>query len=921
MQSILRRRGLAALVWIVVVAGSLAAAPVQVTSVEGITEYALDNGLRLLLFPDPARPTVTVNLTVLVGSRHEGYGEGGMAHLLEHMLFKGTASHPAPDKLFTERGAKYNGSTSEDRTNYFETLPAGDENLEFAVRFEADRLVNCPIKAEDLATEMTVVRNEFEMDENDPSGVLLKRMVGVAYEWHNYGKPTIGNRTDVERVPAESLRRFYQKHYQPDNAVLVVAGRFDQAKALEHVQKHFGAIPRPKRKLEATYTEEPPQDGERTVTLRRVGDVGIVALLFHVPAGRHEESAAVRAVEEILGDTPSGLLHKALVETKKASWVGGFARAMYDPGYLMFLAGVRADQSRDEVHRILLETVDRLIQNGVTEEDVARVKTRFAAERRRALANSEQLAVALSQWAAQGDWRLFFVFRDRMEKLTPKDVHEAAKKYLRASNRTVGIYVPTKEADRTPIPAAPDVAAVVKDYKGREAVAAGEQLDPDPMKLEARIARQELPGGIRVALLPKKSRQEMVVVRLALHYGNEENLRGMAAAVEMLPELMARGTRKLSRQQLKDALEKHEATLRATGSEGTVQWTLQAPKQHLAGALDLLRQVLREPALAEAEFEILRREALASVESVQRDPATLAGRALDRKLGPYPKDDVRYQPTVEEEIEQLRNLKLAQLGDLYGRYVGAQAAQVAVVGDFEPAQVLSRLESILAGWKAPMPYARITRRAPEGVPGAIESIETPDKDNAVYEAGLAIAMTDAHPDYPALAMAGRILGGSPASRMWQRVREKEGLSYGVGASLLARPLDPDARLRLRAICNPANVPRAKDAIAEEVRRLAADGVTADELARERNSLLKQRSMSRAQDGVLAGALVAQLYAGRTMKYEAELEEKIRALEPDQVSAAFRKYVNPKNLVIAVAGDFAGAKAKPAAPGGKPAAKP
>jgi zinc protease len=563
-----------------------------------------------------------------------------------------------------------------------------------------------------------------------------------------------------------------------------------------------------------------------------------------------------------------------------------------------------------------LETIDRLVENGVTEEDVTRVKTRFVAERRRELANSERLAVALSQWAAQGDWRLFFVFRDRMEKLAPKDVNEAAKKYLRASNRTVGVYVPTKQADRTPIPAAPDVPAIVKGYKGRAAAVAGEQLDPDPLKLEARVTRKELPGGIRLALLPKKSREEMVVVRLALHYGNEENLKGLTTAAEMLPDLMARGTRRLSRQQLKDALEKHQATLNSGGTVGTVQWTLQAPKQHLAGALELLRQVLREPALAETELEILKQEALASLEHVRGDPGALAGRAVERKLHPYPKDDVRYQPTVEEDIGRLQNLKLAQVRGLYAEYLGAQAAQVAVVGEFDPAQIEPLLGSILTGWKAPMPYARIARRAADGVPGTAESIETPDKDNAVYEAGLALAMTDSHPDYPALTIACHVLGGSPAARLFQRVREKEGLSYGVGASFSARPLDPEARLRLRAICNPANVPKAKTAILEEVQRLVAAGVSAEELTRERNSLLKQRGMSRSQDGVLASMLLGQLYAGRTMKYEADLEEKIRSLEPEQVSATFRKYIDPKRLIVVTAGDFAGAKAKAAAGNGK-----
>src|SRR5438105_11929764 len=224
------------------------AAPKKGASVEGITEYQLDNGLRVLLFPDNSRSKVTVNMTVLVGSRQEGYGETGMAHLLEHMVFKGTPRHPQVPRALQEHGASFNGSTSTDRVNYFETLAATDENLEFAIDLEADRLMNSLIRKEDLDTEMTVVRNEFERGENSPNRVLSERIESVAYDWHNYGKPTIGNRTDIERVPIENLRAFYRKFYQPDNIVLIVAGKFDEAKALGLVQKYFGAIPRPERK-------------------------------------------------------------------------------------------------------------------------------------------------------------------------------------------------------------------------------------------------------------------------------------------------------------------------------------------------------------------------------------------------------------------------------------------------------------------------------------------------------------------------------------------------------------------------------------------------------------------------------------------------------------------------------------------------
>src|SRR5262249_2984259 len=267
-------------------------------------------------------------------------GESGMAHVVEQMVVKGTPEPPDIPGAMKDRGAQFNGSTDVDRTNYFETLPASDQNLEFAIRLEADRLINSPIKAEDLATEFSVVRNEFEAGENSPRRGLSQRVTAVAYEGHNYGESTNGNRADSERVPADNLRAFYRTYYQPDNAILVVAGRFDEKKALEYIQKYFGAIPRPDRKLRSTYTEEPAQDGERFVSLRRVGSVGLVGVIYHIPAGPHAEFPAAEILAEILGSEPSGRLYKALVEKQKASSVSAFAQPLHDPGTLEINAEV-----------------------------------------------------------------------------------------------------------------------------------------------------------------------------------------------------------------------------------------------------------------------------------------------------------------------------------------------------------------------------------------------------------------------------------------------------------------------------------------------------------------------------------------------------------------------------------------------------
>jgi zinc protease len=207
----------------------------KVTETDGISEYRLQNGLKVLLYPDSAKPTVTVNITYRVGSSYENYGETGMAHLLEHMLFKGTPKHPNLDREFNDRGMQSNGSTWLERTNFYEVFPASDDNLQWAIGMEADRMLHSNILRKDLDSEMTVVRNEFENGENSPSSVLMKRMQSVAYDWHSYGRATIGNRSDIENVGIDNLRAFYHLYYQPDNALLLIAGKIDAARTLQWV--------------------------------------------------------------------------------------------------------------------------------------------------------------------------------------------------------------------------------------------------------------------------------------------------------------------------------------------------------------------------------------------------------------------------------------------------------------------------------------------------------------------------------------------------------------------------------------------------------------------------------------------------------------------------------------------------------------
>ncbi|HLW68911.1 MAG TPA: pitrilysin family protein [Gemmataceae bacterium] len=873
----------------------------KVTTVEGITEYRLPNGVRFLLFPDSSKPLVTVNMTVLVGSRHEGYGETGMAHLLEHMLFKGTPNFPEPWKSLRDHGARFNGTTWLDRTNYYETMTASDENLDFGIQLEADRLVHSYVKREDLISEMTVVRNEFEMGENNPEMILRQRMIAAAYEWHNYGKSTIGNRSDIERVPIENLQRFYRKHYQPDNIVLVVAGKFDEKKALALVEKYFGVLPKPNRSLDTTWTEEPTQDGERNVTLRRVGSVAVVGAAYHVCAGPHPDFAAVEVLANVLAMEPAGRLYKSLVETKKANRIMGFSMGTHDPGMLELYATCDPDKV-EPVRQTMIETLEGMAAKPITDEEVTRARAQLLADREQLMGDSTQVAINLTEWAANGDWRLFFLHRDRLEKVSAADVNRVAQQYLRTSNRTQGVFVPTPKPERAAIPETPKVAELVKDYKGRANVAAGEAFDPTPANIDQRVQHVKI-ENIKAALLPKKTRNEMVHLNLVLRFGNEESLKGKITALDMLASLLERGTKKHTRQEIADTLDKLKSKISISADTGVLIATVQTKRENLAPTLDLLTEILREPSFSEKEFELLRNEMRAGLEKGRTDPIALARVALRRKIAPYPKDDVRYVPTIEESLERLKAVTVEDVKELYKSHISAQVGEVGVVGDFDKEGTVKQLQNLFKDWKSDVAYRRVPRPAHPEVPGGKEVILTPDKANAVYLAVQSFAVGDKDPEYPALELGNYVFGGSASSRLLNRVRQKEGLSYSVGSHVQASPRDKASICMMFAICNPKNIDKVDAAILDEVDKYLMSGPSLTEVTDAQKGWLEEQKSERSADSYLAQQLANNENLGRTFAFQADLEKKVSALGPTEIKDAFKKFVDPKKLIIIRAGDF------------------
>jgi len=912
-------------------------------SVGGITEYDFPNGLRVLLYPDPANPKVTINVTYLVGSRHEGYGETGMAHLLEHLDFIETTTSRQIKNEIVARGANWNGTTSYDRTNYYETVPATDENLRWALGLEADRMVNVKFTKQILDTEMTVVRNEFERGENNPQSVLRERVEATAFLWHNYGKSVIGSKDDIEKVPVERLAAFYHKFYQPDNAVLVITGRLDETKTLQMVAATMGKLPKPARVLDQTYTVEPAQDGERFVELRRVGQGQDVMVAYHGPAAGHPDSAALQVLAGVMnggagaggrggrggrggGGRSEGRLAKALVDTKLAESANMGVGMQHDPGLITVSATLNKDESLDAARNAIIQALEDIVKAPPTREEVDRVTSTMLRNLENSLSDPQSIATgALNTAIAQGDWRLMFLQHDRLKDISPADLVRVAKAYLKTSNRTVGYYIPDAAPDRTVVPATPDLNALLKDYKSTVSISHGEVFDPTPANIEARVQRTRLANGMKLAILPKKTENDRVSAVIELRFGDASTLRGKNALAQFAGALMGNGTKTKSRQQIQEELRKLNATIAVSGGGGGgfggrgggggrggagggggisgANANLSAPAANFDAALRIAVDMLREPAYAQEDFDRMMQQRTRTLEQVPTEPTQLAAETLQRQLTPWSKGDTLYGPTREEQLAELKTVTLDEVRKFHDQFYGANNGVIAIVGPVTQDAVTHTAAELLGNWNTSMAYKPIPTAYRKTADAINQKIETPDKANAQLEAGLRFQMSENDPDYPAMLLAGYIFGGPITSHVSDRIRNREGLSYGANARV-AIPTEGDAAMLSATVSlNPVNGPKVENSFKDELAHTLKAGFTAAEVAQFKKAYLYSRVVSRSTDQALVTLLASREQEARTLRWDEQLEQKIQALTADKVTAAFRAHIDPSSLSIVKAGDF------------------
>jgi zinc protease len=887
-------------------APAVSAAPEFVTSVEGVKEYRLSNGLQILLVPDPAQTNVVVNVVYHVGSRHEGYGETGMAHLLEHMMFRPSKKFTSIKQTIANKGAFANGQTSYDRTDYFEVLPASDSNLTWALDMESDRMVNSLMRGEDLRKEFTVVRNEFEAGENAPDQILQERVLSTMYLWHNYGKSPIGSKEDIERVPIANLAAFYRKYYQPDNATLIIGGKFDEKKTLALIAGYFGKIPRPARVLVQPYTVEPPQDGERYVELRRNGDIPSIGMAFHTPAYSDKDYVANDAVIEILTNDPSGYFYKQLVDTKLATKEYGWSLSSYDPGFTYFGLSVPKDKSLDSAKAAFLAAADRLSTLTITQDDLDRAKNSLKKQVSDNQNNTLNFSIGLAEVIGAGDWQLFYIYRDRLDQLTLADVQACLKKYYLTSNRTVGVFIPDKSAERVVVPERPDVAALVKGYKGRATVVETGTFEATIPNIKKSTEYGTISGGMQYALLKKPVKGDKVFANFIFKIGDEGSLTGKNSIPMLTAAMLRTGTTTRTKKDINDQLDKLKSSINVSSGSGgsTISVSLVTDKENCMAALDVLGDVLLHPVFDSNEFSKLVIDIGADFDQNLSNPQYVAIMAYRQKTTPYAKGHPLYPETLDEQAADLKAAQLADVRAFYNDFYGADHGYVSFLGDIDGGAIKGWIGKTLGTFKSKKPYVPIEQRVADAK-GDMQSIVIKDKKNAMLYGGIPIALKESDPDYVALDLANEMLGGGQfiSSRIATRLRENEGMSYGAGTFVSASYKYSAGSWGVYAIFNPMYKNRLDSAFKDEVKKALQGGFTADELKKAVGSWLQSRKTLLGVDQYLGSHLASYLEEGKDLSFDTDYEDKAKALTVDQVNGVLRKYINPDKMTLVYAGDF------------------
>eukprot|EP01117_Protostelium_nocturnum_P005702 TRINITY_DN2059_c0_g1_i2.p1 TRINITY_DN2059_c0_g1~~TRINITY_DN2059_c0_g1_i2.p1 ORF type:complete len:806 (-),score=322.13 TRINITY_DN2059_c0_g1_i2:513-2903(-) len=754
-----------------------------VCSSGGIDEYQLkSNGLRVLTMKDSSAPVATVMVTYHVGSRNEAIGFTGSTHLLEHLMFKGSKNFNKEKgtsvwSVLQNVGASINATTWNDRTNYYELLPR--EFVKTALELEADRMRNAFINESDRQTEMTVVRNEFERGENNPKHALEKAVWATAYSAHPYHHSTIGWRSDIEKVPIDRLKEFYSTFYWPNNATLTVIGDFDIDQLLNDVFQSFGSIQKSPHSIPEAYTEEPDQEGPRKVTVRRAGELGVLQIAYKSPKALHPDYCPLDILSLVLTRGKSSRLYRSIVDKGLASSVTCDASFFKDEGLFIITATLTPETKHKEVKQIILDELKKIMDEGVTEDEVNRAKAQNNTQLAFSRDGTFSVASYLNEAIAVGDWKMYVELPRLLNEVKPSSIQQVAKKYIVEDRQTIGYFFPKGDGEKAQEYNTKDQV----NLESAENASTSSLESPGGAKLAERVKVTEILPGVELYAM-KVPVKDVVTIQGSILAGEMFSPKENPLVGSFTAKMLDQGTKKHTKFEISEKLASVGATITFYAGIYHTRFSCKCLSKDLPLVFDILVEQLREPSFSEEDFNSLVKREVARFQELKQNTDHQAETSLVQNI--YQRGHPNYMYSSDETIQFAKSLNAKMLADFHAANYGTGATKIVVVGDIQEevvAQLLKEKFSTLPKSPnnsiPPLP----SKGSMETKKGELIKITINDKPSSHLYIGNAIGIDKEHEDYIPLFLANYILGGNFSARLMQTVRDKEGLTYHIRSFL------------------------------------------------------------------------------------------------------------------------------------------
>lgn len=884
-----------------------AEAPELVKQWQGISEYRLANGMRVVAAPDTSAGTIHFNLIYRTGSLADSEFHNGTAHLLEHMMFKGTLQRTA-EQLVTEqrkRGIRCNATTSFDRTRYSAVFEADPAKLDYMLALEAERMTGLLLSETDVNNEIQVVRQEIARFKDEPLGALGQSLLAKAWDGKGYGRTVLGTYDTLGKITAEVLRQFHQQYYQPDNATLVITGGFDPATTLDAIKRHFSGIT--SSRLTTITPVSLPSTYEAGITEVHHGQLNAVMTGYELPPAEDSRNTALMVLADVFAGEPHGRLYQALVVPGKAQGVFALQQAFQHGGQFLFGVILTEGQSHQAVQQALLEQIEGLRTHPVTEDELRRAKDAIRPIKTSLMSDPATLSETLSESVAVGDWQLQLRRFDEVEALDLRPVQKQSQALLANRSPVIGHLLAEQDltasrpaqllrqpADAT-LPNTTSQATLVSAAKMPDVA----DFNAYVMAVEQGIQRSQLNNGMKIALRPLPKASGPVQGHLNLRFGDLKQLRGQQAVSDLAGTLLIRGSQTLSHQDIVDRANRLGAGFSIVPNGGVLTVRFESPKDSLPELLELITEVLQQPSFPLHEFELVKRQRLQALRTPANTPAAVAGLELRRQVETYAQGDIRQRVEPEEMLAAVDAVSHDDVQRFHESFYGAQHGELAISGDFEVEQVQTQLNTLFGSWMSKAPYRREPVSYQEITPGR-HQIKTM-ASSGYYIGRLYFPANGASDDAAALFIAEHILGRHPiTSRLGQRIREQEQLSYHIHSSIRIPSSGDAAWLSVQGDFSAGEGIRLADIIMEEIAKLADSGITQDELNIAKTTILGERQQQFRKDHKIQEFLPGQLHEGVTMSSWVTRNNAFASVTLEHVNDVIRRYFKTGDIVEIIA---------------------